>query len=254
MNYSFQIDQMTWSYSRIQSFLKCPHSFFVHYITGEEEDDTFLASYGSFVHQIHELVFSGFLKRNEAADYYLENFADFVHGGISKEIYAAYYRGAYEYFKNMPTFEGEIVGVEKEFKFDVLGHPFIGFTDLITRTDSGLLLYDHKAKNLKPYSGRKKPTKTDVELDEYFRQLYLYAHAMHQEFGEYPKQLIFNCYRSQTMIKEDFYEDKMHDVLRWCDERIQEIRNYEKWNPDIDFFKCRYLCGLNDRCDYHDLM
>ena len=245
---------MTWSYSRIQSFLKCPHSFFVHYITGEEEDDTFLASYGSFVHQIHELVFSGFLKRGDAASYYLENFADFVHGGIPQEIFSSYYKSAYQYFKNMPRFEGEIVGVEKKFNFDVLGHPFIGFTDLITRTDDGLLIFDHKAKNLKPYSGRKKPTKTDVELDEYFRQLYLYAHAIHQVFGEYPKQLIFNCYRTQTMIKEDFHEDKLQDVLLWCDDMIRMIRNYDKWNPDIDFFKCRYLCGLNDRCDYYDLI
>lgn len=254
MNYSFQINQMTWSYSRLQSFLKCPHGFFVHYITGEEEDDTFLASYGSFVHQIHQLVFSGYLKRDEAAIYYLENFGDFVHGGITKEIFSSYYKGAYEYFKNMPKFDGQIVGVEKEFRFDVLGYPFVGYADLITREEDGLVLYDHKAKILKPYSGRKKPTKTDLELDEYSRQLYLYAHAMHEEYGEYPKQMVFNCYRNRTLIKMDFHEDKLHNTLCWCDDLIHKIRDYDKWNPDIDFFKCKYLCGLNERCDYHDLM
>ena len=254
MNYSFQIDQMTWSYSRIQSFLKCPYCFFVHYILGEEEDDTFLASYGSFVHQIHQLVFSGFLKRNEAAEYYLENFDDFVHGGIPREIFTPYYRGAYEYFNDMPQFPGEIIGIEKEFNFDIKGHPFHGFADLITREKDGIVLYDHKAKNLKPYSNRKKPTKTDIELDEYSRQLYLYAEAIKQEFGEYPVRLIFNCYRNRSQIKLDFHEDKLYNILCWADDTIHYIRDYDKWNPDIDFFKCKYLCGLNDRCDYYDLM
>ena len=254
MNYSFQIDQMVWSYSRLQSFLKCPYCFFVHYITGEDEDDTFLASYGSFVHQIHQLVFSGFLKRSDAADYYLENFEDFVHGGIPKEIFTPYYRGAYEYFKDMPKFPGEIVGIETEFNFDIKGNPFHGYTDLITREDDGLVLYDHKAKNLKPYSNRKKPTKTDIELDEYSRQLYLYAEAIKQNLGEYPVRLVFNCYRNQTQIKQDFCEDKLHATLNWAHDLIHTIRDYEDWKPDIDFFKCRYLCGLNERCDYYDLM
>lgn len=221
---------------------------------GEEEDDTFLASYGSFVHQIHDLVLNGVLDRSDASRYYLEYFNDFVNGGIPTEIFTSYYKSGFEYFENMPHFDGEIVGIEKEFNFDVHGHPFRGFADLITRTDDGLILYDHKAKTMKPYSGRKKPTKTDIELDEYSRQLYLYAHAMKAEFGEYPRQLVFNCYRNQTMIKQDFYEDKLHNILCWYHDMIHKIRDYEKWNPDIDFFKCRYLCGLNGRCDYHDLI
>ena len=245
---------MTWSYSRIQSFLKCPHSFFVHYILGEEEDDTFLASYGTFVHRIHELVLSGILPRSEAAGYYLGHFNDYVTGGIPKEIFSSYYRGGYEYFANMPKFEGEIVGIEKELEFGVFGIPFKGFADLIMREDDGLVLYDHKAKTLKPYSGRAKPTKTDIELDEYSRQLYLYAHAMNREYGEYPSHMVFNCYRNRTMIKLDFYEDKLDETLHWASDAINKIRDYEEWNPDIDFFKCKYLCGLNERCDYHDLM
>lgn len=245
---------MVWSYSRLQAFQKCPHSFFAHYIEGEGEDPTFLASYGSFVHQVHELVFSGFVKRDEAADYYVENFGDFVSGSIPQDIFKSYYRGAYDYFRHMPVFPGDVIGIEKEFNFDIKGNPFHGFADLIMQEDSGIVLYDHKAKSLKPYSGRKKPTKTDIELDEYSRQLYVYAEAIKQWFGEYPSKLVFNCYRSQTQIKQDFCMDKLNATLDWCDEMIQKIRNYDKWNPDIDFFKCRYLCGLNDRCDYHDLM
>ena len=113
MNYSFQIDQMTWSYSRIQSFLKCPHSFFVHYITGEEEDDTFLASFGSFVHEIHQLVLTGQMKASDASMYYLANLHDKVSGPPpSPEIAKHYIRDGYEYMEHFPRFGDRIVAVE----------------------------------------------------------------------------------------------------------------------------------------------
>ena len=154
----------------------------------------------------------------------------------------------------MPWLPGEIVGIEKEFYFDVLGHPFHGFADLITRENDGLVIYDHKAKALKPYSGRKKPTKTDLELSEYARQLYLYAEATKQSLGEYPKYLVFNCYRVQNFVRLDFDSRNLDETLRWADEMIQKIRTFDAWKPDIDYFKCRNLCGLNDRCDYYELM
>ena len=51
-----------------------------------------------------------------------------------------------------------------------------GVIDLVGRSDTGgLVIVDHKSRALKPRSKRKKPTKTNQELDEYLRQLYLYA-------------------------------------------------------------------------------
>ena len=254
-NYSLILDQERWSYSRIQQFDKCPHSFFKHYICREDEDDTFLASYGTFIHQIHEMVFGKLLEKEDAPGFYLEYFDDYVIGRPpSPEIYRSYFRGGYEYFQNFPVFNGEVFKVEDDLEWDVLGNPFHGFADLIMKEDSGLVLYDHKAKGLKPYSGRKKPTKTDLELDDYSRQLYLYAEAIKQKYGEYPVRMVFNCYRIQQMIELNFYAEKLNEVLRWADERIKEIRRCIDWKPDIEFFKCRNLCGLNERCDYYDLM
>lgn len=253
-DYSFLIDSMTWSYSRIQAFQKCPYSFFVRYILGEDEDETFLASFGSFVHEIHRQVLTGVLPKEYAATYYLEHLHNEVFGSPpSAEVARNYIRGGYEYMSDFPSFDGEVVGVEKELFFYVEGYPFHGFADLITN-DDGLILFDHKARNLKPFSGRKKPTKTDVELAEYYRQLYLYAIGIKKEYGEYPKELVFNCYRNQTMIRQKFDNESLSEAVRWAVGLIEEIRGCQNWNPDIDFFKCRNLCGLNDRCDYYDLM
>lgn len=254
-DYSFLIDQMVWSFSRLQLFQKCPYGFYVHYILGEDEDDTFLASFGSFIHKIHQLVLTGELAREDAQAYFLANFRSEVpEPPPSKEVFSSYYRGAFNYLASIPQFDGEIVGVEKEFFFDVGGYPFHGFADLITRTDAGLMVVDHKSRNLKPFSNRKKPTKTDQELTEYFRQLYLYALAVKQEFGEYPAVLAFNCYRERMLITQEFNENAMDEAVDWATGMIREIRSCRNWNPDIDFFKCRNLCGLNDRCDYKDLM
>lgn len=254
-DYSFLIDQMVWSYSRLQSFQKCPHGFYVHYILEEDEDSTFLASFGSFVHEILELVLTGFLDRKDAAAYFIENFRDRVpESPPSKEVFSSYYKGAYNFLSSIPKFDGEIVGVEKELFFFIRGYKFHGFADLVTRTDSGLIIYDHKARNLKPFSGRKKPTKTDIELSEYYRQLYLYAEALHQLYGEYPAKLVFNCYRSQTMISQDFDPAALEEANDWAENLIGQIRACTSWNPDIDYFKCRNLCGLGDRCDYRELM
>lgn len=252
--YSLILDEMTWSYSRLKSFEKCPYGFFVHYILGEDEDDTFLSSYGSFIHEIHELVFNGILNRNDAATYYLDHFRDYVVGNPPPKTFSGYYHGGFDYMSHFPRFEGEILAVEKHFDFDVNGNRFTGFADLITKTDKGLILFDHKAKNLKPFSGKKKPLKTDLELAEYYKQLYLYAHAMKQEYGEYPYELVFNCYKNRTMIHTPFIKEDMESALEWADNLIQKIRRTEDWLPDIDYFSCAYLCGLNDRCDYKELM
>lgn len=254
-DYSFLIDQMVWSFSRLQSFQKCPYGFYVHYILEEDEDSTFLASFGIFVHRIFELVLTGALDRRDAASYFLENFKENVpEPPPSSEVFASYYRGTYNSLLSIPRFDGEIVGVEKEVFFDVRGYPFHGYIDLVTKTDSGLVITDHKARNFKPFSNRKKPTKTDIELAEYYRQLYLYAEAIHQAYGEYPSELVFNCYRNGTRIVQKFSMDALTEAEDWAENLIREIRSCRNWNPDIDYFKCRNLCGLGDRCDYRELM
>lgn len=254
-DYSLILDEMTWSYSRLKSFQKCPYGFFVHYILGEDEEDTFLSSYGSFIHEIHELVFNGILKKEEAATYYLEHFKDYVIGTPPPKVFSSYYHGGYNYMENFPEFDGDVFAVEKNFEFSLRGCKFVGITDLITKTDRGLILYDHKAKALKPFSGKKKPIKTDVELEDYNKQLYLYAYAMKQVLGEYPVELVFNCYRIQKMVRTPFDEYKMCEALDWVIDSIEKIKRTDEWLPEIDFFGCRYLCGLTgEKCDFREIM
>ena len=46
--------------------------------------------------------------------------------------------------------------------------------------------------------------KSDTELDEFLKQLYIYSKAVEIEYKTLPSSLQFNCYRQNLTIKEHF--------------------------------------------------
>lgn len=65
MCYKPLIDDMTWSYSRIEAFNDCPYRFFLRYIKRHKETDKFYASFGSFMHKLLEQYYKGELKQED---------------------------------------------------------------------------------------------------------------------------------------------------------------------------------------------
>ena len=238
----------------MSAYEMCPYRFFLKYLYCCEEKPKFFSQYGEFVHQIHQLVFSSLLKRQYAAQYYVRYFMERVtEKAPTQQIFLSYFRSGLTYFENMPEFEGSPLGIEKEFRFEIDGFPFVGYADLLTKSD-GIILYDHKARTLKPRSNRKKPTLTDQELDRYFRQLYLYSIPIQKEYGEYPKKLVFNCYRAGYFIEEPFDIEKLDAAKLWALNTINEIISTQDWPPSIEAFRCKNLCGVEDNCSYFDLL
>lgn len=74
------IENMVWSYSRIESFDDCPYRFFLKYISKCEETDKFYASYGSFMHKLIEKYYIGELSKDEMLTEFLTGFSDNVRG------------------------------------------------------------------------------------------------------------------------------------------------------------------------------
>ena len=63
-------------------------------------------------------------------------------------------------------------------------------------------------------------------------QLYLYAYAVKQKYGKYPKALCFNCFRNNTFNEEPFDEqkceeaiNKITDLIEQINKVVREIRN-----------------------------
>jgi hypothetical protein len=247
------LGDMTWSYSRITAYEDCKYKFFLSYLQGLKGEDMFFANYGIFVHDILGKYLSGDMKKSELGIHYLLNFKDSVIGRApSSSIFNNYFEQGLNYLDNIdfPYDKSQIVVVEKKENFSLDDKRFVGILDCVVNDNDELVIVDHKSRSLKQRSKRGKITQTDIELDNYLRQLYIYSIPVHNTFGKYPSRLEFNCFRNNEIISEPFKTDTFNDVKKWALDLIDEIENNEKWNPNLEFWKCSHLCELHNECEY----
>lgn len=251
------IQDMVWSYSRIKAFIDCPYRWYLKYIRhpGEHGKDMFFSDYGSFVHELIASFYAGEKTAAQVHIEYLTQFGDRVKGfAPNGTVYANYFLDGSNYLKSIKPSKHKVIAVEQKVSTTVNGIPFVGYIDRIDMTEYGeLLLIDNKSRTLKQRSKKQKPTKADIELDDYLRQLYIYSAFMKDRFGKFPSKLCFNCFRSQLMIEEPFNQDAFEDTLKWASDAVHQIEDETKFRPNMDYFKCRYLCEMNDNCDYYRL-
>lgn len=240
---------MTWSYTRIDAYNPCKYRWFLKYIKKYKDNDMFYSDYGKFVHKIIEKYYTGELRKDELWVEFLTGFKTNVKGERpSEKIAKKYINAGLEYFKNFEPFPFNMVAVEKEINFEIDGKHFVGYIDFLGEKDGDYYIVDNKSRDLKPYSKRSKPTKYDKELDDMLRQLYLYAEGVFQEYGKYPKQLCFNCFKNGEFIRVDFDINVLKYVKNWATEQIEIIENSDDFEPEENFFLCNYLCGVSGHC------
>lgn len=254
MIYRPLIEDMTWSYSRIKCFEDCPYRFYLKYISGCKEAPQFYASYGSFMHNLIEEFYKGIITKEEMLTKFLFGFQENVIGRRPQQsTVEKYIQLGIEYLKGFAPFPYNMVAVEKKVEFELGGKKFIGFIDYLGEKDGEYYIVDNKSRELKPRSGRKKPTVKDQELDEMLKQLYLYAAAIKQEYGKYPKALCFNCFKNRVFIEEPFSEKTFSETVEWFLKTIDDIADENDFLPYLDFFSCNYICGVNNDCCYYEM-
>ena len=249
---------MTWSYSRLTAFEECPYRWFLTYLyrdpkTGQplRRQSGFFAEFGSFMHMILQLYLSGTLRLEELPVFYIRHFAGQVRARAPNDrIYRSYFEQGLCYLDSLSFPKREILGVERQYSFTFAGKPWIGYIDLCSMDGEKLILTDHKSRLLKPRSGRAAPTKSDLELDAYLRQLYVYSAAVHEHTGRWPDELEFNCFRGGTLIREPFLPERCAEVEEWARGRITEITVNDTWKPHPDYWRCNYLCDVCADCEY----
>lgn len=238
--YAPLIRDMTWSFSRVSSFDSCPYRWFLHYIKGKREDDTFYASYGSFMHRILADFYSGRLSEDLLSMEFLTHFRKEVKGmRPAASTVEKYVNEGAEYLRSPFKPDGTVVAVEKRVGFDVNGIPFVGIFDLVTSEKPGIVITDHKSHVVK----------SKAEEDEMMKQLYLYAHALYSTEREFPAVLRFNCFRDGKIIERPFERDEYDRTIGWITDTIRKIEASADFDAEPDWFRCRYLCGYRDLCD-----
>ena len=173
----------------------------------------------------------------------------------NEKIFEGYLDKGAEYIGDLESelLSFDPIAIEEKYTFTLGGKKFVGIVDMVAKNSDGeLCIIDHKSHQLKPRSDRDPPTKGDQELDEYLRQLYLYCIPVKKKFGEYPEWLIFNCFRNDPInriIVEPFVEEDFEAAKKWALDSIEEIRQEDEWESDVEFCKCMHICGLIDRCE-----
>ncbi len=253
-SYKPLIEGMTWSFSRLKSFEDCPYRWYLTYIREKRDEDCFYASYGSFMHSLLADFYEGRKTRDDMLVSFLTDFRTRVKGPRPQpETVKKYIESGADYIRSFRPLEMEILAVEKELRFEVDGIPFVGFADLVGRTENGIVLVDHKShiiRPLNPFSMRY--TLQDKVRDEMLRQLYLYSEGIAEEYGETPQILAFNCFRSGEIIEEPFSDGKFDAAKRWAAETVRSIEEASGFEPKPNYFGCRWICGVSSHCPYSD--
>lgn len=254
ISYAPLIGDMTWSYSRLKAFESCRHNWFLRYIRGLKDLPCFYTSYGSFLHRILEAYYTGKLRKTELPGEFLSNFRREVKGLRPEgKIVQKYIESGVNYLSSFEPLPFKPIWIEEKRDFTLENRKFTGILDFLGESESGeLVLVDNKSRDLKPRSNRKRPTAKDTELDDMLRQLYLYSIPVFESFGRYPDWLCFNCFRSGVFIKEPFHTERFEEAKQWALSLIEEIEAEEDFEPTLDFFFCKWLCGVSDKCVYRE--
>ena len=253
VNYRPLIDDMVFSYSRIKSYVQCPYGWKLNYLDGFSKEKKFYTTYGSLMHKVLEKFFAGKISQKEMKLEFLTRFSDEVKGKRpSANVVSSYIASSLEYFDSFEDFDLKTLAVEKRVTFNIEGIPMTGTIDLIGEHDGDIYIIDHKSHELKPRSGRVKPTIKDQELDEYLIQLYLYSTAIYDMYGKYPKELWFNCFRFGRVIKEPFSIDKYNQAVKWVVDTVEKIKEDSDFLDNYDYFYCRWICDQAHNCEVYE--
>lgn len=246
------LDEMVWSFSRLNSFHTCKRMFYKRYILEDDAEGNFFAQFGSFVHKILEMYSKNEIELFDIKKYYEDNFDLYITEEAPPNNYVdlreQYYKKGLKYLENFEGFSDDAVGTEQEIKLDIelsdMTIKFIGYIDRLSKDkDGNFKILDHKSKSA---------FKNDEELKEYLRQLYLYSLFVKQKYNEYPKILEFNMFKENETVTCEFDENALKEALEWVENTIHDIYEEEDFNtkcenPYNDFF-CRYICGYKGLC------
>lgn len=121
--YKKELDEMTWSFSRVNSYKECPYQFYLRYIEENKNGiSNFYAELGSFMHHILENVLLKKINIEDAAEYFINNIDNHVFCEIKKSTADKAIEACIEYLAttDMDMLDGfEIIGVEMKCEYGI---------------------------------------------------------------------------------------------------------------------------------------
>lgn len=237
--FALMIENMRWSFSRINGFNTCPYCWFNTYILKEKSGSNVFAEFGLIGHEILEDFLNEKIFYWDLADRFEEEFIKLDKFPPNKyvDLRETYYKGGNDYFTNFDGFP-DLTPLEVELQINtrVFDYEFIGYIDYLARDkkDGKIIVIDHKSKG---------GFKSKRERAEYARQLYLYCKGVYEKYGEYPKELRFNMFRKGDTIKIPFKMEDYLEAQQWAFDTIQTIKQKDIFKVTDDDFFGNWLCN-----------
>lgn len=249
------LDNMTWSFSRLSSFDQCPYCWKRNYLDCEEKESNAYAEYGTLCHSLLERYEKGELDMFSLPEQYEKEYYDVVQHEFPPNKYTdlneKYKNNGYDYFStiNWTPEDIEILGVEEEVRFEIDGHPFVGYVDLRFKDkDGNIILADHKSANIKQ---TKKGGFYSADKDKimmYKRQQYLYSRYFVEQ-GMKVDFLEWNFFDSGWVYKIPWNKEEYDEAEQWTKNTIKQIYACTEFNPDTSSkYFCDNICDYRNKC------
>ena len=241
---------MTWSFSRLSCYEDCAYRWHLRYLMAYPDEDLFYSSYGRFCHELIAGFYTGKYTKDQLLSEFLCGFSYEVRGERPdpKTVRRWLDQGAV-YFEKFEPFPYKTLEVERKAEFTVGDAQFTGVIDLLGISEPPGV---GKTTDLKPRSGREKPTLSDRKLNDTLRQLYLYCIWVKDTYGEYPAFLDLNCFRTGTLIHEKFDPERLEEAKRWVLDTRARLFSDSGFTPNDDYFACRWICGQHEHCELYE--
>ena len=247
---------MTFSFSTLHQYEQCPYAFYEKKIENSEiNEGNFFSDIGSFMHDVNAKILDKSLMIEDAIEYYIDNYENYVVYTVNQSIMEKKYNQGIDYlmsFNSNILKNYEILGVEKKVNFKIENYKFVGYIDLLLRNKDTkeILLVDHKSTNhfLKKDGT---PLKDKLSFFEtYSNQMYLYSKAVYEEYGEFPKRIIWNHFFEQAITNIPFDINEYKKAIQWALDVIKAIYKDSKFNANKTYMMCNVLCGYRNSCYY----
>ena len=263
--YEDEFSNMTWSFSRINSYEMCPYSWYLTYIEHAPEIDNFYSAYGTLCHEILEkgfkngIIFNGSVQNSALCEYINRYFTEVSPYTNNPSTKMKYFNSGCDFFKSdlsnwLSGFE--ILGVEKEAKFKIGKNNFIGYIDLLVRdVQTGkIVIVDHKTSEF-PLLSNGGIKKSLLEKEKsYELQMYLYSAYVKEKYGKFPSILCWNYTRYNKRYAIPFKIDDYNAALEHTDRIIETIKTDTNFSENMNWFYCNKLCGHRNDCLYRRMM
>lgn len=232
----------------------------MNYIINDDElylsESNYYAEVGSFVHEILEMIFNGNLNVEDALDYYINHYNDYVCYKVKESTMNRTFETIADYFASLDINwlkDYEILGVELKTDFKLDDYNFVGFIDLLLRDkrDGKIVVLDHKSSDypFKQNGEVKKNSQHNFEL--YKKQMYLYCKSVFDKYKEYPARIVWNHFKDGGKFAEvPFVKSEYNEVIKWFVDMVDTIRKEKDFKPTQNFFYCSQLCNFRNSCEY----